>query len=149
MASEMHGASTISEETREEIRKQKRTVAFMAKALIVVVIHKKCEWIQKHTKIPAANWMYEIMEFMNAQQRRKERRKKESSRKYSVGDRVRIHHKHQEEYNTMTSQKVVSYGWSEKVKAMLYQLDQSLGSDFQEGDLVPDTTERRRQNLKL
>ena len=80
---------------------------------------------------------------------RKERRKLESNRKFSVGDRVRIHHKHKDDFNTMTSQTVISYGWSEKVKAMLYQLDQSLGSDFQEDDLVEDTRELRRQNLKL
>lgn len=138
--------------TKEEVEALKRIekakirkVAFVAKSLIVVEISRVCEWIQMNLRIPAADGLYNIIEYMNAQQRRKERRKKDSNRKYSIGDKVRIHHRHKDHFNTMTTQEIISYGWSEKDKAMLYRLDQSLGEDFQEGDLVEDIKVERRK----
>lgn len=82
---------------------------------------------------------------MNSQQRRKQRRLKLSHRKYNKGDKVRIDHKLNDDFDTMKSHTIVEYGWNGKEQAMLYSLSDLGMMKFQDRDLVHDTKKERRK----
>ena len=86
---------------------------------------------------------------MNAQQRRKERRKREINRKFNIGDKVRIDHKHKDDFDTMKTYSVESYGWNHKVQRMLYALEGMRGVDFNDEYILLDIKSNRRENLEL
>lgn len=82
---------------------------------------------------------------MNAQQRRKKRRLRDHKSKFEVGNKVRIHHRHQEQFDTTRVLEITGKQYDNEDNAMYFISDHNDNSYFTEDMLVHNTKDERRR----